>query len=122
MQKISLRSVKNVYKNRSEIIKNLRLCALTIIKEKPSVLKVILFGSIARGDYGLYSDADVLIIVNKSEYKRYFDRIPEFIDFFLNSKVPVDIFPYTAEEIERMKSNGNFFIIKALKEGIELAG
>ena len=121
MRKKLSSSAKNIYKNKDEIVDSLRSCAETIIKGNVSVLKVILFGSMARNDYGLYSDADVLIILNKSKYKRYFDRIPEFLDYFLKSKVPVDIFPYTVEEIERMKNSENSLITRALDEGIEIA-
>lgn len=118
MQKRSSSSVGNVYKNRKCIINDLKKRAKEI-KKKTKVQEVILFGSMARGDYGLYSDADIILILEKSEKKRYFDRIPEFIDFFLTSPIHVDIFPYTIAEIERMKDN-NPFIKRALAEGIKL--
>ncbi|MHA1222366.1 MAG: nucleotidyltransferase domain-containing protein [Candidatus Heimdallarchaeaceae archaeon] len=89
------------------------------MKESKKVNEAILFGSIARGDYGLYSDADILIILEENVKKRFFDRILEFIDFFLDSPVPVDIFPYTTREIERMKKD-NFFIQRVLNKGIKL--
>jgi predicted nucleotidyltransferase len=113
-------SASAIYRNRDEIINTLRTCVDSILKDYPVVVRAVLFGSIARGDYGLYSDADILIIITESKYERFFDRIPEFLDYFSSSAVPVDIFPYTIEEIKRMKNNDNFLINRALKEGIVL--
>lgn len=118
MQKRSLSSAEKAYRNRDQLIADLRRIAKKIQKEK-KVKEIILFGSIARGDYGLYSDADVLIILEKSDKKRYFDRIPDLIGYFVNSLIHVDIFPYTVEEIKTMRIN-NHFIKRALTEGIKL--
>ncbi len=118
MQKRSLSSAERTYRNREQIIAGLRSIAKEI-QEKKGAKEIILFGSIARGDYGLYSDADVLIILEDSDKERFFDRIPELIDFFMILPIPVDIFPYTIKEIERMKHN-NLFIKRALTEGIKL--
>lgn len=122
MQKRSLSSPNNIYRDKDGIIQSLKECAMEAIEKSGDIKEIILFGSIARGDYGLYSDADVLIIVNESKYRRYFDRIPEFLDYFLDSKVPVDIFPYTVDEVERMKKSGNALITRALQEGVVLVG
>jgi len=112
----------NIYRDKDGIIQSLKECASEAIEGSEDIRKIILFGSMARGDYGLYSDADVLIILNESKYGRYFERIPEFLDYFLDSKVPVDIFPYTVDEIERMRKRGNALITRALREGVVLAG
>ena len=120
MQRKSLSSAERIYRNRDKIIDDLKTIARNIEREF-SAKEIILFGSIARGDYGLYSDADILIILEKSEKKRYFDRIPELIGFFAESPIHVDIFPYTLMEINRMKDS-NLFINRALKEGISLLG
>ncbi|MCE7743200.1 MAG: nucleotidyltransferase domain-containing protein [Candidatus Heimdallarchaeota archaeon] len=111
-------SAEKLYRNRKKIIADLQAIAKNIDLQY-SVVDIVLFGSIARGDFGLYSDADVLIILEKSNKKRYFDRIPEFSGYFNVSHLYVDIFPYTDEEIRRMKKN-NLFIRRALEEGISL--
>ncbi len=120
MHKKLLSSAEKIYRNRDRIIEDLKIIAKNIEREL-SAREVILFGSIARGDYGLYSDADILIILEKSEKRRYFDRIPELIGFFVESPIHVDIFPYTLDEIDRMKDN-SLFIKRALQEGINLLG
>jgi len=81
----------------------------------------LLFGSRARGNWGLRSDADVLVILKKSQHKRFFDRIPRYLDLFSKVSFPVDVFPYTEEEFDRMQKKGNKLILRALKEGILLS-
>jgi len=85
------------------------------------VEEVILFGSIARGDYGIYSDADVLVILDSSPYRRYFDRIPKYASMFVKFDIPVEVFPYTRAELDRMLKNGNLFIASMLEEGVSLS-
>ncbi len=57
---------------------------------------------------------------SESEYTRFFDRIPKFLDYFTNVPIPVDIFPYTEKEIETMKKSDNQLISRALEEGTVL--
>jgi predicted nucleotidyltransferase len=87
----------------------------------PEVTKVLLFGSRARGDWGLRSDADVLVIITKSKQKRFFDRIPRYLDLFSEISLPVDVFPYTEVEFRRMREEGNRLVLTALKEGVLLS-
>lgn len=116
-----LTSAEKIYQNRAAIIDCIKEGARKVIEAEPSVLKVILFGSIVRGDYGLYSDGDVLIVLKESQFQRYFDRIPHFADYFAKVEIPLDIFPYTEREVEKMKVAGNEFVASALKEGLLLA-
>lgn len=110
--------VKEIYRNREKLINALRDSARKLKKLHPEIESIILFGSIARGDYGFKSDADLLIILKKSDKKRFFDRISDYIGD-LEPPIPVDIFPYTKQEIERMKDKG--LVKAALREGIKLA-
>jgi predicted nucleotidyltransferase len=87
----------------------------------PEVTKVLLFGSRARGDWGLRSDADVLVILKESQHRRFFDRIPRLLDLFSEVEYPVDIFPYTEVEFQRMQKQGNKLVLRAVKEGIVLS-
>ena len=81
----------------------------------------MLFGSRARGDWGLRSDADVLVILKGSPHKRFFDRISRYLDLFSKVSLPVDVFPYTEKELNRMQKRGNKLILRALKEGMLLS-
>jgi predicted nucleotidyltransferase len=77
------------------------------------VRKVILFGSLARGDVGRSSDID-LIIVQETE-KRFLDRLEE-IYTALQPKVALDVLVYTPEEFVRMERTSPF-IRSILKKG-----
>ncbi len=99
----------------------LRPCAARIVAERPDVRRVLLSGSLARGDHGPRSDADVIVVLRRSDEARWFDRIPALIDYFLAAHVPVDILPYTEQELERMVRSGNMFVRRALAEGVVLA-
>ncbi|MGQ9608231.1 MAG: nucleotidyltransferase domain-containing protein [bacterium] len=107
--------------NRSVLINNLVQIANCILEKFSEVEEIILFGSLARGDYGTYSDADVLLILSESPYQRYFDRIPKYAPVFLDFFMPVDIFPYTRNEINIMLEKGNLFIKSIFDDCISLA-
>jgi len=80
---------------------------------------VILIGSLARGDYTAFSDADLIIVVERSE-KRFVDRSLDFMDPSLS----VDIEPrvYTLDEIIEMSKQGRKLIGEILEYGKLLAG
>jgi predicted nucleotidyltransferase len=65
-------------------------------QQRPEVLAIVLFGSFSRGDFGVGSDVDILIILKDSP-RPFLDRIPIYQpDRF---PVDVDVFPYTWEEV-----------------------
>ena len=75
--------------------------------------KIILFGSITRGDWDEESDVDI-IIVYKTD-KQFLERLEEL---YMSWDIPkaVDILAYTPTEFAEMLSN-NFFIQDAVKDG-----
>jgi predicted nucleotidyltransferase len=83
-------------------------------------LVVFLIGSLARGDYTAFSDADVVIIVRDDYPKKLPDRISDFID----PKLPVDVEPrvYTLSEFSKMARNKERIIKEIEEYGIVLAG
>ncbi len=91
----------------------IRLDELTkLIAEKYSPEKIILFGSLARGDTDEWSDLDLIIVKNTD--KRFIERL---VDPILLEILPIrtDVFVYTPEEFERMQQNENPFIVSALE-------
>ena len=80
---------------------------------------VILIGSLARGDYTAFSDADLLIIVEESA-ERPLDRVAKFID----PSMPIDLEPrvYTIDELAQMAKRGARMVKEALSHGKLLAG
>ena len=80
---------------------------------------VILIGSLARGDYTAFSDADVIVICDEAP-ERHIDRAIPFMD----PSMPVDVEPrvYTTEEFLRMAREGRRVVREAVEHGILLAG
>ena len=80
---------------------------------------VVLIGSLARGDYTAFSDADV-VIVSDNVPERFLDRITDFIDPTLS----VDVEPrvYTSKELLKMAEEGRKLVREILEYGKLLAG
>jgi predicted nucleotidyltransferase len=110
--------VKVRFLRREEVLPRLSARARELVTSRPDVLEVSLFGSLARGDHGAGSDADVYILL-KSDTRRFIDRVPEFADHFSDVGVPVEVFPYTLQEKEKMK--GRAFLITLDREKMLLA-
>ncbi|HUL37080.1 MAG TPA: nucleotidyltransferase domain-containing protein [Thermodesulfobacteriota bacterium] len=89
-----------------------------IEKYKPE--KIILFGSAARGELNLDSDADFLII--KKETPLYgADRIRE-LSRIIDRNIPVDLLIYRPEEFQKWLQMEDPFLKSILKEGKVLYG
>ncbi len=117
MQRKLSRSVKIRYFDKKLVEESLRGYLKEIEEKHPEVKRVLLFGSFVRDECVPGSDIDLLLILSASE-ETFMERIPRF----LPSRFPVgmDVFPYTEEELEKMKEEGNFFIRRALEEGVEV--
>lgn len=87
------------------------------LKEDESVLAIVLFGSLARGDHTGASDADVLIILADSSLQ-FDERIPAFRPFSVG--IGVDLFPYTRDEARKGLKEGWGVVKVALEEGLVL--
>jgi predicted nucleotidyltransferase len=103
--------------DREEILLVARETARQIGAAHPQVLRVLLFGSFARGDYGTRSDLDLLVILKESA-KPAHDRIADFLQHA--SAYPTDVFPLTEAEIESRLEEGDPFLRRAMSEGILL--
>ena len=103
--------------NYGEVMRKLRKYAERAVAK--GARAVILIGSLARGDYIAYSDADI-IIVSDSVPERLIDRIPEFMD----PALPVDVVPivYTTDEAVKMAEEGRKIVGEIISYGKLLAG
>lgn len=110
-------SVKFIYLDRQKVKDDLKKAVARLAEARPEVQRVILFGSLARGDAVPGSDADILVVLIESD-KDFLHRISDYMP----SDVPisVDVFPYTEDELERMLNDGNQFVKRALSEGVLL--
>ncbi len=109
--------VKVKFLNRGEILPRLATLAQRLLASREDVLEISLFGSLARGNYALASDADLFVLL-KDDPRRFVDRIPEFLKHFSGAGLPVEVFPYTLEEVAEMGDGG--FIKTIEKEKIVL--
>ena len=112
--------VKVTFLQAEPVIEKLRARATVLLRTNPQVQEVSLFGSLVKGNYCPGSDADLLVIL-KADSRRFVDRIPEFLEHFTGIGIPVDVFPYTVEEIEVMKKETGL-VKTALVECVVLAG
>ena len=78
-------------------------------------VRVIVFGSFARGDTHEGSDLDMIVVKETDEC--FFDRIGRVRDACLHVDIDVQPLVYTPAELEDMLSQGNSFLETALAEG-----
>lgn len=98
---------------RRELQKNLEH-VLEDIKKYYDPEKIILFGSLASGKVGPYSDIDLVVI--KKTSLPYFKRVQQLVRL-LDYNVGIDFFVYTPEEFEEASQVKLFFREEILKKG-----
>lgn len=96
------------------LISALEKKAQDALERFPELRKVVLFGSLARGEATPRSDADLLFVVE--EAGPFLERPARYLPFFEDLGFPVDLLVYTEPELERIP-----LAKRALKEGRVLA-
>ena len=91
-----------------------------ILVEKLEPKLIVLFGSFARGDINEGSDVDICVIADFRE--PFLDRIRLLLDLNDETKLPLEPVGYTPEEFQRMRKEGNRFILEVLESGRVLYG
>lgn len=95
----SLTSSVLIWPNKEQVRQALREWAEKAKAENPNLLQVGYFGSYARGDWGVGSDLDVVLILTDSDLP--FERRASQFDL-TGLPVPVDVLVYTQAEWERL--------------------
>ena len=121
MQRRSSGSVRVAFLNKELAIAELAERAERLLERDHQVIAVGLFGSLGRGQALPSSDADLLIVLLDHPIKRWFERISEYEDIFKGTALPVELFPYTLDELSRLVRRPGF-IHTAVHELIPLAG
>lgn len=91
----------------------IRRIVKSIVKNyKPE--KIILFGSLARGDFRRARDMDLLVIkrTGKDPWQRLYE-----VDRYIEHKVPIDILVYTPREIRQRLRMNDFFVRDITRKG-----
>jgi predicted nucleotidyltransferase/HEPN domain-containing protein len=100
------------------------------VKRRGRILKIILFGSYAKGTWvdephtmkGYRSDFDVLVIVNESRFAgfEYWDRATDRLNREPTIGVPVGLIVHSGREVNNALRNGQYFFSDIRKEGVQL--
>jgi predicted nucleotidyltransferase len=91
------------------------------LKRELGAERVIVFGSVARGEATVHSDIDLLVIAPSSEkaYRRMARARAAVRD--LSAGLPLSPWVLTPEEVRRRRASGDPFLREALEEGVELS-
>ena len=77
---------------------------------------MLLFGSLARGNYTAESDADLIVVV-----RREFGGVLERARYQIHSAlIPIDTLVYAQSEFERLAGDSSSFLSQNLAGAIEL--
>ncbi len=102
----SLRSCVLKWPDLQTVDQAVRLWAKRTVQKRKDIKGIGYFGSYARGDWGVGSDLDLLIIVEKSE-QPFVKRAVEFD--VTDLPVPADVLVYTEEEWQGLDKQGKFY-------------
>ena len=100
-------------------------------KKRGRILKIILFGSYARGSWvdephtkkGYRSDFDILIIVNDkrlTEFDRYWQRAANRFMRDEEFKTPVSFIVHSLRDVNTLLEQGRYFFVDLRRDGIVL--
>ena len=88
------------------------------LKQKGDEIEfIVLYGSMAKGDWSVGSDYDILIGLCIDDGKRFLDRL---YDYSLLTSAPIDIFAYSQSELDLMFENFHLTLLESLNHGIVL--
>lgn len=104
--------------------------ATSPFKKRGRILKIILFGSYARGNWvdephtmkGYRSDYDILVIVNtrKLAEREYWDKAEDRLMWDPGVKTPVGLIVHGLREVNKALTQGQYFFADIRREGIIL--
>lgn len=92
--------------DRQVVDQAVRAWAKEMAEERKDILRIGYFGSYARGDSGVGSDLDIIIILERSDLP-FVRRAVEWDASKL--PVPADLLVYTEDEWRSMKDQGRFY-------------
>lgn len=81
-------------------------------------LRILLFGSTARGEAGRYSDLDLLVVVPDGSHRR--KTAQAIYRHLFGFVIPVDVVVATPADLEKYKDSPGLIYRQALREGREL--
>lgn len=124
-----MRSVEECYRGRNvrvfrldqtAVMARLRERARGVLEQRPDVVEVRLFGSLARGDAGPGSDADLFVVVRDGAGP-FLDRLGDLAREFGGVGVGCDVIAFTESETHALRGRGDAFSRAVFDEGVPLA-
>ena len=100
-----------------EILRDLRRAVAEAKTAHPEIVRVLLFGSLVRGNWTADSDADLMVVVEKD--------FPDFLtsrtayQIFAKS-ISTDSLVYSTGEFEKLRTDASSFLAQNLPVAIEL--
>ena len=90
------------------------------LRERLGATRVIVYGSVARGEATIHSDIDLLVVAPSDD--RTFRRLVEAREAIrdLSFRIPVSPLVLTPDEIAERQAQGDAFIYEILETGVEL--
>lgn len=85
-----------------------------ILRERYAPQRILLFGSLASGEVGEWSDIDLVVV--KETDRKFLDRIREVMQL-LRPRVGMDILVYTPEEFAQLSQERPFVREEILHKG-----
>ena len=80
-------------------------------------IKVIAFGSVARGESDQWSDLDLIVVAETD--RPFLERFKDFAGLY-DVWPALDLLVYTPAELQRMVAEENPLVTQALREGVIL--
>lgn len=100
-----------------EVLADLRGAVAEAKAAHPEIVRVLLFGSLVRGNWTADSDADLMVVVETDFPDFLTSRTPYQI--FAKS-IPIDSLVYSTGEFEKLRSDASTFLAQNLLNAIEL--
>lgn len=105
--------------------------ASATFKKRGRILKIILFGSYARGTFvdepytkkGYLSDFDILIIVNDrklADFATYWNKAAERLLRHAEIRTPVSLIVHSLREVNTLLKEGRYFFVDVRRDGVVL--
>jgi len=120
MRQPSRTSAGATYLDRNVRVSALKEAANRARGKMSSVQRVILFGSLVGGTPTPRSDADLLIIVDRSPHAQMRDRIPAILEALSPLPCPVDVHVITTDEFQVARREMRPLVREARAHGVEL--
>ncbi len=100
-----------------QILRELRQAVSEAKAAHPEIIKVLLFGSLAQGNWPADSDADLIVVVGR-EFPHFFGSRAPYQVF--TSSIPTDSLVYSETEFQKLSCDPESFLAQNLPTAIEL--